>query len=196
MKYLAKILLYSSIKIVFMKIKSLTVFCGSKSGNNPNFLKAATHLGNLLAQENIELVYGGGNKGLMGAVANGCLANGGKVIGIMPKLLLEWEAQHTGLTELIVTETMHERKLLLYEKGDAAIVLPGGLGTFDELFEMLVWNNLSIHDKKIVLYNFEGFYDPLVAMINKMEEEDFLYERSRYRLHVCTTLEEIKAAFS
>ena len=79
-----------------MKIKSLTVFCGSKSGNNPNFLKAATHLGNLLAQENIESFYGGGNKGLMGAVANGCLANGGKVIGIMPKLLLEWEAQHKG----------------------------------------------------------------------------------------------------
>ena len=179
-----------------MKIKSLTVFCGSKSGNNPSFLKAATNLGNLLAQENIELVYGGGNKGLMGAVANGCLDNGGSVIGIMPKLLLEWEAQHKGVTELIVTETMHERKLLLYEKGDAAIVLPGGLGTFDELFEMLVWNNLSIHDKKIVLYNFEGFYDPLVAMINRMEEEDFLYERSRYRLHVCTTLEEIKAVFS
>ena len=114
----------------------------------------------------------------------------------MPKLLLEWEAQHTGLTELIVTETMHERKLRLYEKGDAAMVLPGGLGTFDELFEMLVWNNLSIHDKKIVLFNYQGFYDPLLAMIDKMEEEDFLYERSRYRLHICTTLEEVMAFFS
>jgi hypothetical protein len=109
---------------------------------------------------------------------------------------LEWEAEHKGLTELIVTENMHARKMLLYEKGDAAIVLPGGLGTFDELFEMLVWNNLSIHDKKIVLYNFQGFYDPLVAMIQKMEEEDFLYERSRYRLQICATLEEIKAVFS
>jgi len=179
-----------------MQIKSLTVFCGSKSGKNPAFEQMAMALGTWLADEQITLVYGGGNKGLMGATANACLAQGGKVIGIMPKLLLEWEAQHTGLTELIVTETMHERKLLLYEKGDAAIVLPGGLGTFDELFEMLVWNNLSIHDKKIVLYNFEGFYDPLVAMIHKMEEEDFLYERSRYRLHVCTTLEAIKKAFS
>jgi uncharacterized protein (TIGR00730 family) len=179
-----------------MKIKSLTVFCGSKSGKNPSFIKMATDLGMLLAQENVTLVYGGGNKGLMGAIANGSLAHGGKVIGIMPKLLLEWEAQHDGLTELVVTETMHERKLLLYEKGEAAIVLPGGLGTFDELFEMLVWNNLSIHDKKIVLFNFEGFYDPLIAMINKMEEEDFLYERSRYRLIVCTTLEEMKATFS
>jgi uncharacterized protein (TIGR00730 family) len=179
-----------------MKIKSLTVFCGSKSGKNPAYEQIAIALGTWLADEQIALVYGGGNKGLMGATANACLAQGGKVIGIMPKLLLEWEAQHTGLTELIVTETMHERKLLLYEKGDAAIVLPGGLGTFDELFEMLVWNNLSIHDKKIVLYNFEGFYDPLVAMINKMEEEDFLYERSRYRFHVCTTLEAIKNALS
>jgi hypothetical protein len=179
-----------------MKIKSLTVFCGSKSGNNPAFEQMANALGCWFADEQITLVYGGGNKGLMGATANACLAQGGKVIGIIPKLLLEWEAQHTGLTELIVTETMHERKLLLYEKGDAAIVLPGGLGTFDELFEMLVWNNLSIHEKKIVLYNFEGFYDPLVAMINKMEEEDFLYERSRYRLHVCTSLKEIKAVFS
>lgn len=177
-----------------MKIKSLTVFCGSKLGKNPAFEQMAMDLGSWLADEQITLVYGGGNKGLMGATANACLAQEGKVIGILPKLLLEWEAEHTGLTELIVTETMHERKLLLYEKGDAAIVLPGGLGTFDELFEMLVWNNLSIHDKKIVLYNFEGFYDPLVAMIHTMEEEDFLYERSRYRLQVCTTLEEIKQA--
>jgi uncharacterized protein (TIGR00730 family) len=91
---------------------------------------------------------------------------------------------------------MHTRKLLLYEKGEAAIVLPGGLGTFDELFEMLVWNNLSIHDKKIILYNYEGFYDPLVTMIQKMEEEDFLYERTRYRLHICNSLAEIKAFFS
>jgi len=179
-----------------MKIKSLTVFCGSKSGKNPAFEQMAMDLGTWLADEQITLVYGGGNKGLMGATANACLAKEGKVIGIMPKLLLEWEAQHKGLTTLIVTETMHERKLLLYEKGDAALVLPGGLGTFDELFEMLVWNNLSIHEKKIVLFNYEGFYDPLVAMINKMEEEDFLYERSRYRLQICSTLAELKAIFS
>jgi len=179
-----------------MKIKSLTVFCGSKPGKNPAFEKMAKALGSWLANEQITLIYGGGNKGLMGALANACLAQEGKVIGIMPKLLLEWEAQHTGLTELMVTETMHERKLLLYEKGEAALVLPGGLGTFDELFEMLVWNNLSIHEKKIVLFNYEGFYDPLVEMINKMEEEGFLYERSRYRLQICSTLEELKAVFS
>jgi len=110
--------------------------------------------------------------------------------------LLEWEAQHTGLTELIVTETMHARKLLLYDKCDIAIALPGGLGTFDELFEMLVWNNLSIHEKKIVLYNFEGFYNPLVEMIQKMESEGFLYEKPRYRFTICNNREELAAIFS
>ena len=178
-----------------MTIHAITLFCGSKSGKNTAFEQMAMDLGKWLAAEKITLIYGGGNKGLMGAAANACLAKGGKVIGIIPKVLLEWEAEHKGLTELIVTENMHARKMLLYEKGDAAIVLPGGLGTFDELFEMLVWNNLSIHDKKIVLYNFQGFYDPLVTMIQKMEEEDFLYERSRYRLQICATLEEIKEFF-
>ena len=179
-----------------MKIKSLTVFCGSKSGKNPSYLSETVALGKWMANNKIELVYGGGNKGLMGAVANACLENGGRVVGIIPKVLLEWEAEHKGLTELIVTENMHARKLLLYEKGDAAIILPGGFGTLDELFEMLVWNNLSIHEKKIILFNPNGFYDPLLAMIEKMEEEDFLYERSRYRLLICSSLEEIRTIFS
>jgi hypothetical protein len=179
-----------------MKISAVTVFCGSKLGNHPSFEKEAIAIGALLAEKNILLVYGGGNKGLMGAVANGCLEQGGKVVGIIPKLLLEWEAQHDGLTELIVTDTMHSRKLLLYEKCDIAIALPGGMGTFDELFEMLVWNNLSIHDKKIVLYNFEGYYDPLVQMIQKMESEGFLYDQSRYRFTICNTRAELTAIFS
>ena len=174
-----------------MKIQSVTVFCGSKPGKNPAYEQQAIQLGNLLAKHQVTLIYGGGNKGIMGAVANGCLKNGGKVIGITPKLLLEWEAQHEGLTELIVTENMHQRKLLLYDKGEAAIVLPGGLGTMDELFEMLVWNNLSIHDKKVIIYNFEGYYDALIALLNKMETEDFMYERAQYQFEVCNTLEEL-----
>ena len=174
-----------------MKIQSVTVFCGSKPGKNPAYEQQAIQLGNLLAKHQVTLIYGGGNKGIMGAVANGCLKNGGKVIGIIPKLLLEWEAQHEGLTELIVTENMHQRKLLLYNKGEAAIVLPGGLGTMDELFEMLVWNNLSIHDKKVIIYNFEGYYDALIALLNKMETEDFMYERAQYQFEVCNTLEEL-----
>jgi uncharacterized protein (TIGR00730 family) len=179
-----------------MKPKAVTIFCGSKSGNHPSFENEAKAIGALLADMGIQMVYGGGNKGLMGAVANSCLEKGGKVVGIIPQLLLEWEAQHTGLTELIVTETMHARKLLLYDKCDIAVALPGGLGTFDELFEMLVWNNLSIHEKKIVLYNFEGFYNPLIEMIQKMESEGFLYEKSRYRFTICSNREELAAIFS
>ncbi|MFA9205432.1 MAG: TIGR00730 family Rossman fold protein [Burkholderiaceae bacterium] len=175
-----------------MKIKSLSVFCGSKSGKNTSFLTAATALGNLLAQENIELVYGGGNKGLMGALANGCLDQGGKVIGIMPKLLLEWEAQHTGLTELIITETMHERKKILYEKGDAALVLPGGMGTLDELFEMLTWNNLKIHSMKVFILNIDGYYDALIYLLDKMDTEGFMYDNWKERIIVCTAVEALK----
>ena len=179
-----------------MKIKALTVFCGSKSGANLSFLKEATALGNLLAQKNIDLVYGGGNKGLMGAVANGCLAQGGKVIGIMPKLLLEWEAQHTGLTELIITETMHDRKKILYEKGDAALVLPGGMGTLDELFEMLTWNNLKIHNMKVFLLNIDGFYDTLIHLLDKMDTDGFMYDNWKDRIIVCPSVEALKPLLS
>jgi uncharacterized protein (TIGR00730 family) len=179
-----------------MKIKALTVFCGSKSGANPSFLIAATALGSLLAQENINLVYGGGNKGLMGAVANGCLAQGGKVVGIMPKLLLEWEAQHTGLTELIITEDMHERKKILYEKGEAGLVLPGGMGTLDELFEMLTWNNLKIHNKKIFILNIDGYYDALIHLLDKMDINGFMYDNWKERIIVCTSVQGLKIHLS
>ena len=179
-----------------MKIKALTVFCGSKSGNNPSFLSATAALGNLLAQENIELVYGGGNKGLMGAVANGCLDQGGKVIGIMPKLLLEWEAQHTGLTELIVTESMHDRKKILYEKGDAGLVLPGGMGTLDELFEMLTWNNLKIHNKKVFILNIDGYYDALIQLLENMDTNGFMYDNWKDRIIVCSSIDALKPLLS
>jgi uncharacterized protein (TIGR00730 family) len=179
-----------------MLIKALTVFCGSKSGNNPSFLTAATALGHLLAQVNIQLVYGGGNKGLMGALANGCLAQGGKVIGIIPKLLLEWEAQHTGLTELIITEDMHDRKKILYEKGDAGLVLPGGMGTLDELFEMLTWNNLKIHSMKVFILNIDGYYDFLIHLLDKMDTEGFMYDNWKERIIVCTSVEALKIHLS
>ena len=175
-----------------MKIKALTVFCGSKSGKNPSFLLAATALGKLLAQENIDLVYGGGNKGLMGAVANGCLDQGGRVIGIMPKLLLEWEAQHTGLSELVITENMHDRKKILYEKGDAGLVLPGGMGTLDELFEMLTWNNLKIHNKKVFILNIDGYYDALIQLLENMDTNGFMYDNWKDRIIVCPSLEALK----
>ena len=174
-----------------MTFHSIAVFCGSKTGNNILFAAHATQLGYLLAEKNITLIYGGGNKGLMASVANGVLEKGGKVIGIIPLVLTEWEHQHEGITELIVVETMHVRKRMLYEKCDAAVVLPGGYGTLDELFEMLTWNQLSIHDKPIYILNTDGFYDALLAHINKMLEETFLYNKLEDSFTVVTTPEEI-----
>ena len=158
-----------------MAIKAIDIFCGSKSGNNPLFEQHTAELGNILAENNITIVYGGGNKGLMAAVANAALDKNGKVIGIIPRVLRDSEHQHEGLTELHIVETMHHRKEMLYEKCDAAIILPGGYGTLDEVFEILTWNQLRIHSKKIFFLNSGGFYDHLIAHIQKMQQEGFLY---------------------
>jgi uncharacterized protein (TIGR00730 family) len=168
-----------------MPVNSIAVFCGSKSGINELYEQHAMLLGKLMAEKNIALIYGGGNKGLMGAVANAVMDNNGKVIGVIPKVLLEWEAQHEGITELRVVDDMHVRKRMLYELCDVAIVLPGGNGTLDELFEMLTWNNLNIHNKKIILLNSAGYYDHLIAHIDNMFSEGFLYCNWRERLLVC-----------
>jgi len=175
-----------------MSIQSLAVFCGSRSGNNPIFVTHAKILGALLANKNINVVYGGGNKGIMGALANAVVENKGKIIGVMPTLLTEWEHEHLGLTELIEVADMHVRKAMFYEKCDAAIILAGGYGTLDELFEILTWNQLSIHDKKIIILNSDGFYDHLIMHLKKMEEENFLYDGIE-RMSIITTPEEIVA---
>ncbi|GAC1439979.1 MAG: hypothetical protein NVSMB63_05850 [Sediminibacterium sp.] len=138
-----------------------------------------------MAERELTLIYGGGNKGLMGAVANAVMGAGGKVMGVIPELLIAWEHQHEGITELHVVADMHTRKKMLYELCDAAVILPGGNGTMDELFEMLTWNTLNIHDKKIVLLNVAGFYDHLLAHIGNMAEKGFLYNRWEERLIVC-----------
>lgn len=179
-----------------MKPSSVTIFCGSKSGTNESYTLQAIELGEGLAKNGIQLVYGGGGKGIMGAVADACLNKGGRVIGIIPKLLLEWEAQHEGLTELIVTEDMHSRKLLLYDKCDAAIILPGGMGTLDELFEMLTWNNLKIHNKKVYVLNVQGYYNHLIGLLDHMEQEGFLYDLWRERFIVCEDAKAILNALS
>jgi uncharacterized protein (TIGR00730 family) len=167
-----------------MPIHSIAVFCGSRSGNDPLFEAHATELGHILAAKGITLIYGGGNKGLMAAIANAVLEKNGKVTGIIPKLLSDWEHQHDGLTELLVVETMHIRKQMLYEKCDAALILPGGYGTLDEVFEMLTWNQLNIHNKKIFFLNSGHFYDHLIAHIHKMQEEDFLYDHPDTKMTV------------
>jgi uncharacterized protein (TIGR00730 family) len=154
---------------------SVAVFCGSKNGNNELFARHAQEIGLILAQKNIQLIYGGGRNGLMGIVADSVLKNKGKVIGVIPSLLSEKEHQHESLTALHIVEDMHERKKMMYELSDAAIILPGGYGTMDELFEMITWNQLSIHDKTIVLLNSDGYYNSLVAHLQQMQQEGFLY---------------------
>jgi uncharacterized protein (TIGR00730 family) len=170
-----------------MKIESVVVFCGSKSGQNPLFVKHAAELGKLIALLNLRLVYGGGNKGLMAAIANSVLQHGGTVMGVIPKILTEWEHQHDGLTELIVVPDMHTRKKMMYEMCDAAIILPGGFGTLDEMFEMLTWNTLKIHDKKIYVLNSDGFYNHLKLHMIHLQKEGFLYEAMEERLIFCDT---------
>jgi len=175
-----------------MIYKSLAVFCGSRPGANPLFVQHAKELGALLATNNISLIYGGGSKGLMGAVADAVMENGGKVIGVIPELLIQWEAQHLGLTELHVVADMHVRKKMMYDLCDAAVILPGGYGTLDEVFEMLTWNTLQIHSKKIIILNSAGFYDHLIRHIEKLNTEEFLYESWRERI---TVIDEPSAIF-
>lgn len=174
-----------------MQINSLAVFCGSKSGNNPLFEEQAKALGHLMALKKITLIYGGGNKGIMGAVSNGVLEQGGKVVGIIPEILKDREHHHQGVTELIIVNDMHTRKKMLYEKCDAAIILPGGFGTMDEFFEMLTWNQLSIHDKKIFILNTAGFYNHLLAFAQTMQSESFLYDKIEDKLVVLNQADEI-----
>ncbi len=176
-----------------MAVGSLAVFCGSHDGNNPSYASAAIELGTLMAKHQVKLVYGGGKVGIMGKVADAVMAAGGTVTGVIPEVLLAWEKYHKDITELIVAEDMHSRKKMLYSLCDAAIVLPGGHGTLDELFEMLTWNQLSIHDKQIFILNTAGFYDHLVAHIHKMYEEGLLYEDPAKRIFVLEKPEDLVA---
>lgn len=168
-----------------MNIKAIAVFCGSQSGVNPIFIQHTAELGKLLAMLGIKLVYGGGKKGLMGTIADSVLKHDGQVMGVIPKILTEWEQQHDGLTELAVVPDMHSRKKMMYEMSDAAIILPGGFGTMDELFEMLTWNQLKIHDKKIYLLNSAGYYDAMIQFLRTAEKENFLYEPISERILIC-----------
>lgn len=172
-------------------MKSICIFCGSSKGFSPIYSEAARHVGKLLAKKNILLVYGAGNVGLMGEAADAALAAGGKVLGVIPGFLKKWEVCHSGLTELIVTETMHQRKWIMEERSDAVIVLPGGFGTLDEFFEILTWKQLKLHHKPIGLLNINGFYDSLIAHARKMTEEGFIKESNLELFCVAKTIEEL-----
>jgi uncharacterized protein (TIGR00730 family) len=156
---------------------SLCIFCGSRFGADPAARDIAVQLGELLARKSITLVYGGGGVGLMGLVANAALKGGGKVTGIIPQFLLQREAGHPALSETVVVETMHERKLQMFERSDAFVVLPGGIGTLEELFEVLSWRTLGLHTKPIVIVDQGGYWEPLAALLRSVVEGGFA-ERS------------------
>lgn len=155
-------------------MKSITVFCGAGIGKHPIYADTAKHLGATLAQRNIEVIFGGGKIGLMGAVADGALQAGGKVTGVIPTFLKTKEVAHDALTTMHVVQTMHERKMKMHELCDGVIALPGGFGTFEELFEILTWGQLGLHKKPIGLLNVNGYYDHLIAMMEHMVKEELL----------------------
>jgi uncharacterized protein (TIGR00730 family) len=160
----------------------ITVFCGSSAGTDEIFMQQATLLGKTLAEQNIGVVYGGANVGLMGAVAEGALQAGGKVIGVLPHFLQTKEIAHTRLTELIIVETMHERKTKMNDLCDGVIALPGGYGTMEEFFEMLTWAQLGLHKKPIALLNVDGFFNHLDALVQHMTAKGLLKEVNRQML--------------
>jgi uncharacterized protein (TIGR00730 family) len=152
----------------------IAVFCGSSSGNNPDFISATKILGKYLADNNIDIVYGGGKVGLMGTIADSVLAHGGKVYGVIPEHLKEKEIAHQNLTELKVVADMHERKACMAEMADAFVALPGGAGTLEEIFEAWTWAQLGHHNKPCAFYNINNFYDQLIGMIDQMSTSGFL----------------------
>ncbi|MDX2469203.1 MAG: TIGR00730 family Rossman fold protein [SAR324 cluster bacterium] len=157
-----------------MSKRNLCVFCGSRLGKDPDFKNAAIQVADFMAKGGWDLVYGGGSVGLMGVIADQALTNGCKVTGVIPHYIHELEVGHSALSETIFTEDMQTRKALMAEKSDAFLILPGGFGTLDELFEFAALSQLNQHQKPLVLFNQKGFYDPLVAQIQIMESQDFL----------------------
>lgn len=172
-------------------MKRITVFCGSSSGTEEIYTSQAILLGQTLAKRNIELVYGGAKVGLMGAVADGVLNAGGKAIGVLPNFLRSKEIAHKQLTELILTDTMHERKTKMNDLCDGVIALPGGFGTLEELFEMLTWGQLGLHKKPIAILNIDGYYDALIIFVQTMTDKGLLKEVNQQMLLVSDSIDEL-----
>ena len=156
------------------QIKTVCVYCGSGPGTNPRFVEAAQALGKIFAENNIRLIYGGGSVGLMGAIAKSAIDHGGAVTGIIPDFLRARELALTSVQEMVVTPDMHERKRLMFERSDAFVALPGGVGTLEELVEMMTWQQLGRHAKPILLANIEGFWEPLLELLAHMRRAQFI----------------------
>ena len=175
-------------------MQTICVYCASSSLVKPGYFDATSQLGKILAQENISIVYGGGSKGLMGMLADSTLAAGGKITGVIPRFMCEVEWNHKGLTELILVETMHERKEKMAAMADAIVALPGGCGTLEELLEVITWKRLGIFTKPIVIVNLEGYFDALITMLNRAVDEHFMREEHRSMWEVVENPEEVLQA--
>lgn len=178
------------------KPKSLCVFCGSRTGNDPAYEAEARKLAQRMAQEGIEFVYGGGSIGIMGILADEVLANGGRVLGVIPQFLQTLEVAHNGITETIVTETMHDRKRTMFERSDGFIILPGGLGTLDETFEIMTWKQLRLHDKPIIVLNTNDYWAPFEELINRTITGGFAHEKVRDLYSVVNNSNEVFNIFN
>lgn len=173
-----------------MSVHRVCVFCGSSAGNSEVFTLEAKALGKRLAQNHIELVFGGGSIGLMNVIANAVLSHGGKAHGVIPNHLLEREVGHRNLTALHITDSMHERKAMMAELSDAFIALPGGYGTFEELMEAITWLQLKIHSKPVILFNIDGYYDKLIAFIDHAKECGFINNKNKELLHTVDNIDD------
>lgn len=172
-------------------MKNILVYCGASVGFDEIYKNTAIAAGKLLVEKNKTLVYGAGSVGIMGIIADAVLDNGGEVIGVIPSFMEKFEVQHKGLTQIHIVETMHQRKQLMAEISDAVVALPGGWGTLDELFEILTWKQLGLHQMPVGLLNVNGFYDPLIEMIHKMVKEGFLKQSNFDMLMIDDNLESL-----
>lgn len=175
-------------------IRSICVYCGSRPGRDPAHMAAGRALGQSIASHGLSLVYGGGTKGIMGAVAKGVLENGGHVTGIIPEFLMDMEATQDSLgdlSELIITEDMHQRKHKMFERADAFVTLPGGIGTLEEIVEIMTWGQLGRHEKPMVFANINGFWNPMLDLLNHMSEEGFVHTAHRVQPMVIDDIEHI-----
>lgn len=173
----------------------VAIYCGSAEGKSPDYVYGVKALGEYLARQGVDVVYGGGNVGLMGVIANAALQAGGKVIGVIPTHLESKEIAHTGLTELHVVANMHERKAKMSELSDAFVALPGGVGTLEEIFEVWTWGQLGLHGKPLAFYNINGFYDPLFTMMESMHQAGFVKQSYIDMAIKVSTPEDLISAF-
>ncbi|TSD87966.1 TIGR00730 family Rossman fold protein [Mycobacterium sp. KBS0706] len=178
------------------ELRSLCVYCGSSSRVDERYKTAAANLGALIAARGLQLVYGGGRVGLMGIVADAALGAGAQVVGIIPEHIQALEVEHTGLTELHVVDSMHTRKRMMFDRSDAFVVLPGGLGTLDEAFEMLTWRQLKLHEKPVVFVDIDGFWRPFLRLVDHMVAQGFCRPENRDLFQVVETVEEVFGALA